>query len=148
MGRLCVAAADQMVALVKLTPHRVMRELYEQFIAYSRVYADRIPTYTHAGRSPCAGCGSAANTVGDICSAVSYDSASGAGTTECLGRRTAPSQVAPWATLPARNASFRTQPRLRGVVDGLVEFRRDTADGLSITLIFPPAVDAGATRDQ
>ncbi len=40
------SAADQMVALAKLTPHRVMRELYEQFIAYSRAYADRIPTYT------------------------------------------------------------------------------------------------------
>jgi len=35
-----------MVALAKRTPHRVMRELYEQFIAYSRAYADRIPTYT------------------------------------------------------------------------------------------------------
>ncbi len=40
------SAADQMVALAKRTPHRVMRELYEQFIAYSRAYADRIPTYT------------------------------------------------------------------------------------------------------
>jgi len=39
-------AADQTIALVKLTPHRVMRELYEQFIAYSRAYADRIETYT------------------------------------------------------------------------------------------------------
>jgi hypothetical protein len=40
------AAADQTVPLVKLTPHRVMRELYEQFIAYARAYADSLPTYT------------------------------------------------------------------------------------------------------
>jgi hypothetical protein len=32
--------------LVKLTPNRVMRELYEQFIAYARAYAESLPTYT------------------------------------------------------------------------------------------------------
>ncbi|WP_141562695.1 hypothetical protein [Mycobacterium neglectum] len=40
-----VAAADQTVALAKLTPHRVMRELYEQFIAYARAYSEAIATY-------------------------------------------------------------------------------------------------------
>jgi hypothetical protein len=40
-----LTAADQTVALVRLTPHRVMRELYEQFIAYSRAYSDAIPNY-------------------------------------------------------------------------------------------------------
>ena len=39
-------AADQSVQLAKLTPHRVVRELYEQFIAYARAYSDAIPTYT------------------------------------------------------------------------------------------------------
>ena len=39
-------AADQTVNLVKMTPHRVMRELYEQFIAYARAFADAVPTYT------------------------------------------------------------------------------------------------------
>ena len=39
-------AADQSVPLAKLTPHRVMRELYEQFIAYARAYGDAIPSYT------------------------------------------------------------------------------------------------------
>jgi hypothetical protein len=39
-------AADQTVPLARMTPHRVMRELYEQFIAYARAYDERIPTYT------------------------------------------------------------------------------------------------------
>jgi hypothetical protein len=39
-------AADQTVPLARTTPHRVMRELYEQFIAYARAYDERIPTYT------------------------------------------------------------------------------------------------------
>lgn len=46
VGEAMRQAADQTVALVKLTPHRVMRELYEQSIAYWRAYADSIPTYT------------------------------------------------------------------------------------------------------
>lgn len=39
-------AANQTVTLAKTTPHRVMRELYEQNIAYSRAYADSIATYS------------------------------------------------------------------------------------------------------
>jgi len=39
-------AADQAVTLAKQTPHRVVRELYEQFIAYGRAYAASIPNYT------------------------------------------------------------------------------------------------------
>jgi hypothetical protein len=39
-------AADQAVPLAKRTPHRVVRELYEQFIAYGRAYADSVPSYT------------------------------------------------------------------------------------------------------
>ncbi len=46
VGRAMRNAADQTVPLVKLTPHRVVRELYEQFIAYARAYSDAIPTYT------------------------------------------------------------------------------------------------------
>jgi hypothetical protein len=37
--------ADQLVPLAKQTPHRVVRELYEQIIAYARAYVDSIPTY-------------------------------------------------------------------------------------------------------
>lgn len=40
------SAADQTVALVSKTPHRVMRELYEQFIAHAREFAKSLDTYT------------------------------------------------------------------------------------------------------
>lgn len=39
-------AADQMVALAKRTPHRVVRELYEQSLLFGRLYADSVATYT------------------------------------------------------------------------------------------------------
>ncbi|MDO3402845.1 hypothetical protein QWI29_22630 [Mycolicibacterium neoaurum] len=40
-----LTAADQAVPLAKMTPHRVMRELYEQSIAYWRAYANSIKSY-------------------------------------------------------------------------------------------------------
>lgn len=40
-----LSAADQAVPLAKMTPHRVMRELYEQSIAYWRAYAASIKSY-------------------------------------------------------------------------------------------------------
>src|SRR5262245_24522058 len=46
VGKATGGAADKVVGIVKLTPHRVMRELYEQFIAYSRAFVDGIPSYT------------------------------------------------------------------------------------------------------
>ncbi|MEO3759570.1 hypothetical protein ABGB19_14945 [Mycobacterium sp. B14F4] len=68
-------AADQTVQLVKVTPHRVMRELYEQFIAYARGYIDAIPQYSPEDDylSGVATASSAA--LGYICGAISYDAA-------------------------------------------------------------------------
>lgn len=45
VGATMRTAADQAIALAKQTPHRVMRELYEQFIAYGRIYADSLESY-------------------------------------------------------------------------------------------------------
>ncbi|MCX8557823.1 hypothetical protein OS121_22490 [Mycolicibacterium mucogenicum] len=46
VGKAMRNAADQAVPLSKMTTHRVMREMYGQFIAYSRAYADSLITYT------------------------------------------------------------------------------------------------------
>src|SRR3954469_9913841 len=71
VGQAMRSAADQMVPLVKLTPHRVMRELYEQFIAYSRGYADNISTYTPRDDKLAIVSSTAANAIGYICTAIS-----------------------------------------------------------------------------
>ena len=47
-ARVLRAQADQTIPLARETPHRVMRELFEQQIAYSRAYADALPTYIPA----------------------------------------------------------------------------------------------------
>jgi len=45
-ARVLRAEADQLVALARETPHRVMREFFEQIIAYDRAFADAVPNYT------------------------------------------------------------------------------------------------------
>ena len=67
--------ADQTVQLAKVTPHRVMRELYEQFIAYSRAYVDAIPTYTEPDNDLVGVASATSNALTDICTAISYKSA-------------------------------------------------------------------------
>ncbi|WP_131814236.1 hypothetical protein [Mycolicibacterium fortuitum] len=69
------SAADQTEPLVKLTPHRVMRQLYEQFIAYSRAYADKVPTYTPPDNQLARTGSTAAGLLGDICAAIAQSSA-------------------------------------------------------------------------
>ena len=72
-------SADQTVGLVKLTPHRVMRELYEQFIAYARAFADSIPTYTSKDSHLAGAVDSISSAPGDICGAVTYGPAASQG---------------------------------------------------------------------
>jgi hypothetical protein len=50
VGKTIGGAADQVMGIVKQTPHRVMRELYEQFIAFARAFTDTIPSYTASER--------------------------------------------------------------------------------------------------
>jgi len=68
-------AADQTVAVAKATPHRVMRELYEQFIAYARAYSDTIPHYTPADDHLARVFTSSASVIANICKAITYGSA-------------------------------------------------------------------------
>ncbi len=63
-------AAAQAVGLVELTPHRVMRELYQQFIAYARAYAERVPKYMPADNNLAGAANSASSALGAICAAI------------------------------------------------------------------------------
>jgi hypothetical protein len=69
-GQSMRSAAAQTVGLVKLTPHRVMRELYEQFIVYARAYAERIPKYVPADNNLAGAANSASSALGAICTAI------------------------------------------------------------------------------
>ena len=119
------SAADQMVSLVKLTPHRVMRELYEQFIAYARAYADRIPTYTPQDDNSHLHQEVRRMQSGEICSAIAYGSASARG--PLVRTPVAPSQTAPIGD-PARppTVPHRYQSRVRRLDVGVISVPQAT----------------------
>jgi ABC-type multidrug transport system ATPase subunit len=72
-------AAVQTVGLAQLTPHRVMRELYEQFIAYANAYAASIPAYTPADNNLAATVDSVSSSLAAICGAITEGSAAARG---------------------------------------------------------------------
>ncbi len=75
VGKAMRKAADQAVPLAKMTTHRVMRELYGQFTAYLRAYADSIPTYTARDDNLARAGSTAENTIMAVCAAISSGSA-------------------------------------------------------------------------
>jgi len=112
------AAADQTVALAKLTPHRVMRELYEQFIAYARAYSDAVPDYMPSDNSFAAVAITTSTVLVTTCAAISYGSAPTRGPLVSPGPP--PSDVAPLTdpdqARPFMQASDSTCPEWEGVI--------------------------------
>ncbi|MEV0671240.1 hypothetical protein [Mycobacterium sp. NPDC050441] len=93
VGQALRDAANQLIPSAKLTPHRVMRELYEQLIAYARAYADSIPTYTAIDNNLAAVVASASDAIDRICAAINYGSATARG--PLVPPLPTPSEVAP-----------------------------------------------------
>jgi hypothetical protein len=67
-------AGVQAAKLAKSTPHRVMRELYEQFIAYSTAFNNTLPDYKERDRHLASTTDSIATATAHICSAIEYRS--------------------------------------------------------------------------
>jgi hypothetical protein len=67
-------AADQSFSLLKQTPHRVIRELYEQFIVYGRAYADSVPGYSPADDALASANVNAGSAIIGICNTITYGS--------------------------------------------------------------------------
>jgi hypothetical protein len=68
-------SADKVVDLAKRTPHRVMRELYEQYIVYARAYADSVNNYVPGDNFLASADVSFGNTVTGICNSITAKSA-------------------------------------------------------------------------
>ncbi|MBU8814340.1 hypothetical protein [Mycolicibacterium goodii] len=121
------AAADKLESLVKLTPHRVMRELYEQWIAYARAFADSVPDYS-AKDDPLAGVTiTAADAIGNICAAIGYGSAAARG--PLVPSLPAPSQVSSVSdTNQPRRFMLNENPVCADWFKTLKEFDADTAN--------------------
>lgn len=68
-------AADQVVPLARQTPHRVVREIYGQFIAYGRAYADSVARYVPADNGLASANVSASGAIIGICNSIELESA-------------------------------------------------------------------------
>ncbi len=108
-GQSMRGAAAQTVGLVKLTPHRVMRELYEQFIAYARAYAEHIPRYMPADETWNGTANSASSALGAICAAIADGAAAARG--PLVQPQAAPAQIAPPGN-PGNPPRFLTNPNI------------------------------------
>ncbi|MFY2860895.1 hypothetical protein ACOJVU_14255 [Mycobacterium sp. THU-M104] len=120
-------AAAQSVGLVKLTPHRVVRELYEQFIAYTRAYVEHLPHYVPADDTLAGTANSASSALGAICAAVADGSAAERG--PLVPPPAPPSQIAPVGNI-AHPQRFLTKsnPVCSEWKSALDEFGEKTAD--------------------
>jgi hypothetical protein len=120
-------AAAQTVGLVKLTPHRVMRELYQQFIAYARAYAERVPKYTPADNTLAGTANSASSALGAICAAITDGSAAARG--PLVQPSAPPSDIAPVGN-PANPQPFLTSANQAcgDWKSSLDQFGKNTAD--------------------
>jgi hypothetical protein len=74
-GNAMRTAADQAVELARKTPHRVIRELYEQFTAYARTFADKVPTYKPDDGPLVSTADDIASVLVNVCAAITYGSA-------------------------------------------------------------------------
>ena len=68
-------AAHETTALSVETPHRVMRELYEQSVAYWRAYTEALPDYQPSNDHLARAATGTSNALTWICSAIEYGSA-------------------------------------------------------------------------
>lgn len=72
-------SADQTVPLVKITTHRVIRELYEQYIAYLREFVNRVSTYTTNDNNLIATGVTFGMAITAVCQAITFGSAAARG---------------------------------------------------------------------
>jgi hypothetical protein len=126
VGRAMRTAADQAVPLAKLTPHRVMRELYEQTIAYWRAYADTLPQYAPADDNLALVANSTSGALVWICSAIRYGSAQARA--PLVARAPPPSDIPPIGD-PADPQRFltRSSPVCAEWASNVTQYNADTA---------------------
>ncbi|WP_234783716.1 hypothetical protein [Mycolicibacterium celeriflavum] len=127
VGEAARDAADQAVPLAKLTPHRLMRELYEQFIAYARAYSDLVPNYVPRDDHVSGVVITISGALTFVCSAIEWQSAQAR--SPLIPAPLAPSEIAPLSD-PANPERFliTTDPTCPDWARLLDEFDADTKD--------------------
>ncbi|MFY1621118.1 hypothetical protein, partial [Micromonospora sp. WMMD736] len=75
VGEAQARTAEHAAKLARATPHRVMRELYNQFIAYSNLFVEAIPSYEGEDANLAIVADTIFSALSDICSSINWNSA-------------------------------------------------------------------------
>ncbi|WP_235677047.1 hypothetical protein [Mycolicibacterium porcinum] len=86
-------AANQAKQLARKTPHRVMRELYGQFVAYTAAFNNKVAAYVPEDNKLVVVIGALTTAPADICSAIKYGSAQAVA--PLIPEPAQPTQIAP-----------------------------------------------------
>jgi hypothetical protein len=126
IGKAVNNATDQTENLVKLTPHRVMRELYEQLIAYGRAFTNKIPSYTATDRYLSGVTDGITSALSSVCSAIDYKSAQPLA--PLIPEAASPSKIAPPGDVnPPERFLTSSNPACSDWTSELSKFDADTA---------------------
>lgn len=139
-------ASDELVNLARQTPHRVVRELYEQYIAYGHAYsasiADYVPTDNYLADVNV----SIGNALSGICNAIEYGSSN---RSVALSRVDAPTKLAPVGD-PSQTRRFVSskEPTCRDFIQYEAKFIADTAEWSKLDPKIPGSqMDSRAASD-
>jgi hypothetical protein len=121
-----------------------MRELYEQFIAYARLYADRIPVYVPKDNELALTAVSAATVISDVCQAISSGSAAARGPLLLGGEPPSKVETLGDASNPSRFLAG-PNPVCDDWTKATDQFRNDSADWARIDANIPAS---GWTPEQ
>lgn len=78
VGKAITTAIEQTQRLITITPHRVMREVYQQFIAYGREFVGRIDSYAEKDSYISGTVDGLSSALSGVCSAINHKSAQAA----------------------------------------------------------------------
>lgn len=93
VGEALTSAANEAAPLAKLTTRRVMRELYQQYVAYIRFYSERIPQYTAADNDIIRVGSTLGDVITGVCQSISFGPA--AARAPFVASVAAPEHIAP-----------------------------------------------------
>jgi hypothetical protein len=119
-------ASAEIASLAKQTPNRLVRELYEQYIAYGRAYSNSVATYTPRDNYLASANVSAGSALMAICNSITYG---GTNRALSIGPGSEPTALAPVPD-PGTEAMFLTDENLacKSWIERDIQFGEDTRD--------------------
>lgn len=130
VGKALADAAGPTENLAKQTPHRVMRELYGQFVVYSRAFSSAVPNYEPSMDGLVNVAGTLHAALSAMCGAIDYKSVQS--TAPLVAEPAAPTSVAPSAGTTEKFVSASNSNICKDWLSLIDQFDKDTAQWITV----------------